>query len=777
MALYCSSGIAPVELIATVYAQPGGNAALDIPATSLRSAVATLARQRGVSIGYEGRLPNSRVAGIKGSISTEAALARLLAGTGLTFERLGPRAYRIVRTRAVDTPAIASAPPDRPPPTTVSSTPIVITGKREQLQLTLPASISVLTDVDLKGGPLPGSGAVAAAMDGLALTNLGPGRNRQFIRGIADSPFNGNSQSTVAIYVGDARVTYNAPDPDLRLVDVERVEVLKGPQGPLYGTGALGGVYRLEPHAPVFGSFEGAASLAGDLLSEGGVGGSGNVVINVPLGEDVAVRAAAYAAREPGWIDNVSGPEERPNANDARVRGLRLGARARPATGWTIDLTGLAQLTDIDDSQYVTDRASLSRRNRYPEPHDSDFLLAALGVRGGIGALDLVSSTSFVRHEVETSYDASASADKLGGSAPLLFRDSRLNQLFDQEIRLSQSNPSGLSWVVGASYLHTRSRNLELLTPANGGTERTKIGIRQSVDEFAAFAELTLPLGRDLTVTGGARLFRNVARNRQESETAETDQQVRKTGLSPSIALGWHVGDDDYLFLRYAGALRPGGLAPSEGDDADAFDADELQAAELGYRHQQQGLRLEAAVFWTLWSHLQSDYLLESGLISTRNAGKARILGAEASLSWTVDDWILSAGGTVQDARLIEPDISVSRDHPALPVVPGWRLRAAVERQFAVGDWRAAIGARAVYQGEARLSFDPGLDREIDAYGTTGLDFRLGRAGWSIEMTLENLFDSRSDTFGFGNPFSVREVRQFVPLAPRRVTLALGVRW
>ncbi|WP_447412480.1 hypothetical protein, partial [Clostridium perfringens] len=84
----------------------------------------------------------------------------------------------------------------------------------------------------LPGGRLGfASTDVALGLEGLSLTNLGPGRNRQFIRGVADSPFNGPSQSTVAVVLDEARITFDAPDPDLRLVDMERIELLKGPQG------------------------------------------------------------------------------------------------------------------------------------------------------------------------------------------------------------------------------------------------------------------------------------------------------------------------------------------------------------------------------------------------------------------------------------------------------------------------------------------------------------------------------------------------------------------
>ncbi len=123
--------------------------------------------------------------------------------------------------------------------------------KRQQALDEIPMSLVVVTpEGTAPGGVGAGSRELGLSVEGIAVTNLGPGRNREFIRGVADSPFSGVSQSTVAVQLDEARVIFDAPDPDLRLVDIERVEILKGPQGPLYGSGALGGIYHLVTRKP-----------------------------------------------------------------------------------------------------------------------------------------------------------------------------------------------------------------------------------------------------------------------------------------------------------------------------------------------------------------------------------------------------------------------------------------------------------------------------------------------------------------------------------------------
>ena len=107
-----------------------------------------------------------------------------------------------------------------------------------------------------------GSEAVLDRLPMLASTSLGPGRNKIYIRGVADSSFNGPSQSIVGQYLGDVRLTFNAPDPDLQLYDMRRVELLEGPQGTLYGTGSLGGILRLVPNGPTCRHLAGSSPRA-----------------------------------------------------------------------------------------------------------------------------------------------------------------------------------------------------------------------------------------------------------------------------------------------------------------------------------------------------------------------------------------------------------------------------------------------------------------------------------------------------------------------------------
>lgn len=703
------------------------------------------------------------------------ALDRLLDGTGLDYIRLSDTAYRLVRR--VPRPPSAGGParPRPAPPAPVDGGDIVVTAtKREEAIAALPIAISVVDAPDaLRATGLAASEDVARQIDGLTLTSQGSGRNRQFIRGVADSPFTGASQSTVAILINDARVTYNAPDPDIRLVDVERVELLKGPQGSLYGSGTLGGVYRIVTRVPDLYDRGASLSADADMIAHGGAGGSVSAIVNLPLRDGaLALRAVAYASREAGWIENGSVPD----ANRADVHGGRLALRG-VAGDWTFDLSGAAQLQNVRDSQYVLADHALARPAQLAEPHDNDFLLASLRAAGPLWGADLVYSASWVAHEVQSDFDATSRAADFGLAGPALYTDRRRNALMNQEIRLSHGGDGGLSWLGGIAFMSARNRTDGTMRSSAGRT--VLLAGVQSVRELAAFGDVRLPLRGGWEVGLGGRLFASWIEEEQ-GVVMPVEATIRRTGFSPTLSLSRRLSPRDFLYARYAGAVRPGGLSVDATAGAQHYRSDELATSELGWRHGNGGpLSFTATLFRTTWSHVQSDYLRDDGLIATRNAGNARIHGLEIGLDWRPGRaWTVQAGGTLQDSDLVRTFlIGAAQQGAHLPVVPDLTGRFSIAHDVSVAGWRGAATLRINYVGHSTLSFEPGLDRSMGNYvvASSGLDLRRGP--WAIRLSIDNMLNDRSNRYGFGNPFSVTGQAQYTPLMPRRLGIGLSRSW
>src|SRR3569623_845524 len=226
-------------------------------------------------------------------------------------------------------PRARNVPPPPPRVTEIDAFPapipdVVVTARKiAEAESSIPASVVVYTPSRAdRTGANAGSRAGARTVGGLTAIDAGPDAGRLFIRGVADTPFSGYGQSPVSVEIDEARATFDAPDPDLRMVDVARVELLTGPQGPLYGTGALGGVYRVElnppnPAAP-------AARFRYDLggVEGGGPSASGEAMVNLPVANGQgAVRAVAYGELAPDWIRDVGRPG---TLNQTRSWGARL---------------------------------------------------------------------------------------------------------------------------------------------------------------------------------------------------------------------------------------------------------------------------------------------------------------------------------------------------------------------------------------------------------------------------------------------------------------------
>lgn len=752
---------------------------VDVPAGRLADGIASLGRQAGVSIGADQQIPSEATPAVKGSMTVEVALARLLRRSSLRIVRLGPGTFRLEPRKAAVRrlpPSTLSPPEDGPPIGDV----IVTATKRSEALSYVAAPIAVVTGLAMASGLGDGGGtrSVAQGLTGLFATNLGPGRNRLFVRGIADSPFDGFGQATVSVQVDDARATYDAPDPDLRLYDMAQVELLKGPQGPLYGTGALGGVYRLVPAKPDLQRSEVEATTGGEAVSHGGAAGSLEAVVNVPVIEGrLAIRGVAYRSGQGGWIDEVGTGRD---VNHGVTTGGRLALRARLGSAWTLDVGGLTQSSSIANSQYVDGAVGSSTRSaRLPEPQDTDFSLVSATATGPVGPLSFTGTASIAMQELRATYDVGPLATTLGASGPASYLDDRRYQVVNAEARVA-ATAGRTSWLAGVSVLSAATDATGTITDAARSTD--VLQFHRRVSENALFGEGTLRVGERLGLTLGARLFRSQTHDERRELERDNGVDSSTTRLTPSMTVSWRPGRGLIVFARLASALRPGGVdatGPSGAAGSVAYAADELKSVDLGARAWMGArLTLDADLFMTEWRGVQADFLDANGMVTTRNVGNAGNFGIDAALNWRPQRvWSVKLGAVLQRAR-IDPNGSTAAVHdPRLPAVPDASANLELARDLTIGRWNFQLVGRANYAGASRLSFDPGLNRLTRDAVTFSTAVTADRGAWRLRAGVDNLFDSRSDTFAFGNPFLVRGTAQRTPIKPRTVSLAVGRAW
>jgi outer membrane receptor protein involved in Fe transport len=605
--------------------------------------------------------------------------------------------------------------------------------------------------------------------EGVALAGQGPGRNRMFLRGVADSPFNGDSQSTVAVILDDSRLTYSAPDPDIRLVDVERVEVLKGPQGTLYGTGALGGIYRVVTRRPdpSAAAFEAAAET--EALASGQLGASASAMANLPLVQGAAaLRVLAYGGKSPGWVD--TGADE--DSNSGTVIGLRAGVGIEPGSGWRIDASGFGQWLNSADSSYVYAKGARARPAQLAEPHDNDLRHLSLSARRD-GAMELTLASGVTWHEVRDRYDATQGADGFGLADPELLDEDRNYRTWDSELRLTGA-AGPVDWLAGLSHVEARQETETSLTSASAGALILE-GDHRVVSDSAAFGEATLALSSDVDLLAGGRVFRTHLQDRREKGTEAFEISRTQVGATPAIALSWRVQRGTLVYIRYGSAFRQGGSGLSGTGQIEMLAGDELATLEAGWRQAIGDATLDVGAYYSQWENVQSDMLGADGLLTTRNAGDARIVGAEATFSGALaPGWTLDAGAAWQSALLVRNETGIELDDRRLPAIPAYTLRGTLSRKWVVGSLRAELDLALRYLGPARLSFQPQLDLPMGNYFETSLEGHVQLDRLRISLTLENLFGTKADTLPYGNPLRIASMRQYTPQRPTAISLQLA---
>lgn len=638
--------------------------------------------------------------------------------------------------------------------------------KRDLLLSSAPLSVAVVPGERFAGGSMArGSSDLPGEVGSVFSTHMGPGRERIFLRGVADSPFNGPTQSTVGLFLDDARINYALPDPDLRLVDIDRIEVLRGPQGTLYGAGTLGGVVRIVTVRPQLDRFSAQGAVEGSAIAGGGTGAAMEATVNLPLVRDtLGLRASAYAEHDGGWIDDVGRGES--NVNSVSRSGGRLNLRWKPDADWAIDISLVAQTLKSHDTSWTT--SGMTRATALAEPGRNDFLLFRLDANGPIGAVDFLSSTVIESNHAAVRYDAGNMAASLGLTTPLAYDEKRSVYLITQEFRLSQSHGS-FRWLAGASIVDAINVNLGSFRSlaAGGATLEARAEANLSL-ESAFFGEATIALTPQLDLTAGLRAF---VSNIWDDPRSTSGPSIEQHGISPSASLAWHPVPGRLVWLRYSSASRPGGRNLDGNGTLVTFRPDRLDNLELGSRLSLLGghLDLDLTGFALRWRNVQSDRVGYNGLVVTTNVGKATNYGAEFSARGNCGDFALELSVTGQHGRLSSSQTDDSdRRLPVLPDLSG-RARVSWNRQFA--NWATGAYISANYWGSARLGFDPALPLEMPARWVLGAGLSAGRDRWRAILSVSNLLDTRRDTFAFGNPFAFRSVPEHTPQQPRTVLL------
>lgn len=692
---------------------------------------------------------------------------------------------------------------------------IVVTAqKREERLLDVPQSVSVLSAQTLAQAHAERFSDYLTRIPSAAIVENQAGQARLLLRGINT----GGVGATVATYVdetpyGSATALANGAvlAPDLDPSDLERVEVLRGPQGTLYGANSLGGLVKYVTAAPNTTATQFSAETSVEDVAHGTTGWSARAAGNLPLSETAAVRVSGSYREDPGYIDD---PRLGHDVNDGETYGGRASILWRPITDLTLRASAVAQNirsngpngVDVDPVTLEPVSGALIQNRTVREPNAIDYRIYNLTGEYDFGAVALTSSTSTsTLDQVQVQDATGVYGDLLTGAfgtplgAPL---DQRMAQRrFTQELRLASSGAQALEWTVGGYYTRERNRLDQVLNavdadtgaPAAGLSGLAVVGLASHYDEYAGFANGTLHLSPRFDVTAGGRY----SHNRQSAVQTTSgllvggdlalDASSSDNVFTYSIAPAFKPNRDTTIYARVARGYRPGGpnVLPPAAPTAvpRQFGADTTTNYELGVKADllDRRLSLELTGFLIDWKNIQ---LLADvgGFAVNTNGGSARSKGVELALTARpVAGLTLGANGAYVDAQLTEdaPALIGGASGDWLPYAPRVATTFSADYERPLSDkvtGRAGVSWR--HTGKRRSDFDTNYGQrhleafdQVDAYAGVTIDrFR-------IEAFARNLTDSDGVVALGGAGSAPNGAASAAVVRPRSIGVTLGVRY
>jgi outer membrane receptor protein involved in Fe transport len=620
------------------------------------------------------------------------------------------------------------------------------------------------------------SEAVADLSATVDSTRQGTGRNKLFVRGLADSAMNGPLQATVGQYLGDLRLSYGSPDPDLALIDIRRIEVFEGPQGTRFGAGSIGGVVRLQPEAPAMGDASGRLIVGAGVTSGGAGSGDAALVLNRPLGEQAAMRLVAYGRRDGGFLDNpTQGVRE---ADHVDTVGGRLSLRWTD-DAWTVDLVALAQTVAGGDAQTIAvGETRFAKAGRVLEPYDSTVALLGVTAQRRFGAVRLTSATSLSRQQLDERFDASQSINPF----PTAVDRRQTAMTASSELRLDTDPLAGWTWSGGAALAvgetEVERRRIDLM-PAETPTDGADLNRRFA--EAAVFAEASASPAPDWRIAVGARLsavriVNELRAVQREPVFSASDRNGSSVHLTPSLSARWDAAPGTTVFARLEQAVRPAGVSETDGS-IQRYRGDRVTLLELGARSHawnddQSG---EVSVGWLDWRDVQADIVTQGGDMVTDNVGDGVIGFISAKAAWRPTSGLDVSGGLfLNHSRLTPTRFSIIGAGPTrIPNVAPFSAQLSLGYDAGTLAGRnLRLGADLRYVGRSRLGVGPGLDVPQGGYVRTELTARLGDERRAAVLRISNPFDVEGIRYGIGSPYQLSEP-QAVPVRPLTIRLSL----
>lgn len=706
---------------------------------------------------------------------------------------------------------------------------IVVTAqKRPQILLDVPQSITVVSGRTLEAQHASTFQDYLKLVPGLQLDQSRPGESRLILRGVNT----GGVASAVSVYIDEipfgsssGLVNGGVLAGDFDTFDLDRIEVLRGPQGTLYGASSLSGVLRFVTAVPQMDRLIVRGRVGGEAVDGGEFGYLANLAVNVPLGNTLALRASGSYRKDGGFIDSIGtgGSDFAKNINGDRVYSGRASLLFKPSDRASIRLSAIAQNIDADaptvieaDPVTLKPMHGLSQSQFVPAFSNLHYRLYNATGTFGLGFANLTTSTSYSKQNQTERIDLTTAFSGFLGQfiGPNEFIEPQQTNVgkFTQEVRLSGQTRFA-DWLIGGFY--TREKGLirqdltavvpGTLTPIDVtpifGTILAHLDLNSKYKEIAGFADATIHVAPKFDLQFGGRYSKNNQAARQTTEgvfaggTTDTSNKSSEHVFTYSVAPKYKLNSNMTLYARVAKGFRPGGpnvIAPNAPPEVPrTYNSDSVVSWEAGVKAQSVDRRfsIDAAAFHISWKDIQLFTVVVAngvpfGVNINGSAAKsdgveltatARPLpGLELSLNGACTharltaDTPTSVGGFAGDELPFTPKLSFSTNADY-----HWRVSSAVQAHIG-GSLRHLSGQTGNY--DAAFVAVEGRQRHIRPYSVIDFNAGLDFGRFDIQAYVKNLGNSHGVTsiIGAGLPLFPDGAIGTGIIRPRTFGLTLG---
>jgi iron complex outermembrane receptor protein len=792
---------------------------LDLPAQPLAQALTALGSLANLNIYFDApTVDGIQAPALKAELSADEALSRLLAGTRLRAVRVDENTVRVV---TVGSAKEAQRPRDPSTGQTYTQSPslhlasagseagevgpgnapdaghgpvleeiIVTAQKREERLIDVPISIVALSAAELQERNITSLDDLAMAVPGLSINSQDSYNRRIFLRGVSNLA----GTSLIGLYMDEADITSGAfTQLDVRAYDLERIEVLRGPQGTLYGDGSAGGTIRFITRNPQLNSFAMTADVAALFTQDGAPSQRIQAMVNAPLIDNVlGLRIAGTFDHEGGWIDQPLADQK--NINDQNVSDVRIKALWQPTELLAVNAMAVIHRNDAginygeDGNGNFTQVFGLTTT---PTAQD-DYNLYNLTVTYDFPVARLLSTTTYFnqdqqQHELSTTFQETPPGTP-AFDAYIPFSEYK-NKNYSEELRLTSAGEGPWKWTVGSFYRYFnfdgQQPNFYFGLPGPVGTplpEPFSNDTDTTSKAWAVFGDVSYQIANRLTLGAGVREFED----RETASIPPPSLSGNFHAISPRAYAQFKVTDDFNVYTSAAKGFRSGGFN-SEGQPS--YGPETVWTYELGAKTSWLGGRLtsDLDVFHSDYTNYQILGVLAPPappIDITSNGGSARIKGVEWDFTWRpIDLWSLSLSGDYADSKFYEINVTSSAHNVGddLDYSPKYTFTVSAQRDFLLYD--KAGYARLDYNEVGHESY---INRSIGPWyiGESDVIHMLNfnaRIQWNPSLSLgifaQNLLNDRGLTQPFSTSTTTTETDVEARSRPRTVGIDFGVKF